>query len=77
MITHQSTPMAQHLLIEITPKHIYVICLQPMRFLGRQIASIHNLGFYLWLAREARKHILNDDFADWKNKMVHQMNNRL
>ena len=46
-------------------------------FLGRQIASIHNLGFYLWLARESRKHILNDDFADWKNKMVRQMNNRL
>ena len=46
-------------------------------FLGKQIASIHNLGFYLWLVREARKHILNDDFADWKNKMVRQMNNRL
>ena len=46
-------------------------------FLGRQIASIHNLGFYLWLARESRKHILNDDFAEWKNKMIRQMNNRL
>ena len=46
-------------------------------FLGKQIASIHNLGFYLWLVREARKHILSDDFADWKNKMVRQMNNRL
>jgi queuine tRNA-ribosyltransferase len=45
--------------------------------LGKQIASIHNLGFYLWLVREARKHILSDDFADWKNKMVRQMNNRL
>ena len=46
-------------------------------FLGKQIASIHNLGFYLWLVREARKHILSDNFADWKNKMVRQMNNRL
>ena len=46
-------------------------------FLGKQIASIHNLGFYLWLVREARNHILSDDFADWKNKMVRQMNNRL
>ena len=46
-------------------------------FLGKQIASIHNLGFYLWLVREARNHILSGDFAEWKNKMVRQMNNRL
>jgi queuine tRNA-ribosyltransferase len=45
--------------------------------LGKQIATIHNLGFYLWLTREARKHILAGDFADWKNKMVKQMANRL
>ena len=46
-------------------------------FLGKQIASIHNLGFYLWLVREARKHILQGDFSQWKNQMVSQMNNRL
>jgi len=45
--------------------------------LGKQIASIHNLGFYLWLTREARKHILLGDFAVWKDKMVKQMNKRL
>ena len=45
--------------------------------LGRQIASIHNLGFYLWLVREARKHILAGDFTEWKNKMVKQMDKRL
>ena len=45
--------------------------------LGRQIASIHNLGFYLWLVREARKHILAGDFALWKDQMVRQMNQRL
>ncbi|WP_152287283.1 tRNA guanosine(34) transglycosylase Tgt [Flavicella marina] len=45
--------------------------------LGKQIATIHNLGFYLWLTREARKHILAGDFAEWKNKMVRQMDNRL
>ena len=45
--------------------------------LGKQIASIHNLGFYMWLVREARKHILAGDFLDWKNKMVVQLNNRL
>jgi len=45
--------------------------------LGKQIATIHNLGFYLWLTREARKHILAGDFRAWKDKMVKQMNNRL
>ncbi len=45
--------------------------------LGKQIASIHNLGFYLWLVREARKHILAGDFRIWKDKMVKQMNKRL
>lgn len=45
--------------------------------LGKQIATIHNLGFYLWLVREARKHILAGDFASWKNRMVQQMNKRL
>ncbi len=45
--------------------------------LGKQIASIHNLGFYLWLTREARKHIILGDFAVWKDKMVKQMNKRL
>jgi len=45
--------------------------------LGKQIASIHNLGFYLWLVREARKHILAGDFTQWKNIMVKQMDKRL
>ena len=45
--------------------------------LGMQIATIHNLGFYLWLVREARKHILAGDFKIWKDKMVRQMDNRL
>ena len=45
--------------------------------LGRQIASIHNLSFYLWLVREARKHILAGDFTAWKDKMVKQMDKRL
>jgi queuine tRNA-ribosyltransferase len=46
-------------------------------YLGKQIASIHNLAFYLWLTRQAREHIIAGDFATWKNKMVKQMDNRL
>ncbi|WP_459212972.1 tRNA guanosine(34) transglycosylase Tgt [Aquimarina rhabdastrellae] len=45
--------------------------------LGKQIATIHNLGFYMWLVREARKHILAGDFYEWKNMMVKQMDKRL
>jgi queuine tRNA-ribosyltransferase len=46
-------------------------------YLGKQIATIHNLGFYLWLVREARRHILEGDFTTWKNMMVKQMDKRL
>ena len=46
-------------------------------YLGKQIATIHNLGFYMWLVREARKHILAGDFRTWKETMVKQMSPRL
>lgn len=45
--------------------------------LGMQIASIHNLAFYLWLVREARKHILDGDFKSWKEEMVVNVTRRL
>jgi queuine tRNA-ribosyltransferase len=46
-------------------------------YLGKQIATIHNLGFYMWLVREARKHILAGDFRPWKEMMVKNMAQRL
>lgn len=45
--------------------------------LGMQICSIHNLAFYLWLVKEARKHILEGDFATWKRSMVTELVRRL
>ena len=45
--------------------------------LGLEIASIHNLAFYLWLVKEARKHIIEGDFATWKPKMVERLQTRL
>jgi len=45
--------------------------------LGAQIASIHNLTFYLWLVRQARTHIEAGDFASWKNVMVDKLMQRL
>jgi queuine tRNA-ribosyltransferase len=54
-------------------RHLFTV----NELLGKQIATIHNLGFYLWLVREARKHIIAGDFRSWKDKMVNQMDNRL
>jgi len=51
--------------------------LKSKEILGAQIASIHNLTFYLWLVDEARKHILAGDFRAWKNKMIPQLMQRL
>lgn len=45
--------------------------------LGMQIASIHNLAFYLWLVKEARRHILAGDFKPWKDEMVKRVTQRL
>jgi queuine tRNA-ribosyltransferase len=45
--------------------------------LGPQISSIHNLAFYVWLMQEARKHIIEGDFASWKKDMVKRVTNRL
>ena len=46
-------------------------------YLGLQIASIHNLAFYLHLVSEARKHIIAGDFTVWKNAMLPQIRQRL
>lgn len=46
-------------------------------YLGRQIASVHNLGFYLWLVKEARHQIEAGTFAAWKNVMVQKLQTRL
>jgi queuine tRNA-ribosyltransferase len=54
-------------------RHLFTI----KEALGRQIATIHNLAFYIWLVREARKRIINGDFSKWKTKMINNMNNKL
>ena len=46
-------------------------------YLGKQIATIHNLGFYMWLVRTAREKIIAGEFAAWKAMMVIQMDKRL
>ena len=45
--------------------------------LALQIATVHNLAFYLWLVKEARKHIINGDFTSWKASMMPRIQNRI
>ncbi len=45
--------------------------------LAMQIASVHNLAFYLWLVSEARKHIIIGDFSTWKPMIIKQISTRL
>ena len=54
-------------------RHLFI----SQEILAMQIASIHNLAFYLWLVQEARKHIIAGDFKSWKNIMVKQVTQRL
>jgi queuine tRNA-ribosyltransferase len=54
-------------------RHLFV----SNEILGLQLASIHNLAFYLWLVKEARKQILCGTFTGWKNEMVEILQKRL
>lgn len=54
-------------------RHLFI----SKEILGLQIASLHNLGFYLWLVKEARKHILAGDFSTWKEQMVKRIGAKL
>lgn len=53
-------------------RHLFVA----KEFLAKQIASIHNLAFYLELVTEARNQILNDNFYSWKEEIIPQLKNR-
>ena len=50
---------------------------QSNEILGSQIATLHNLHFYIWLVSEARARIVDGTFSEWKNKMVKQVAQRL
>jgi len=46
-------------------------------YLGPMIASLHNLAFYLWLVKTARKKIVEGSFSEWKDQMVKKVEVRL
>lgn len=62
-----------HIYSKAYVRHLFV----SQELLGMQIASIHNLAFYLWLVGEARRHIIAGDFHVWKTDMVRQTMQRL
>lgn len=45
--------------------------------LGPMVATVHNLGFYLWLVKEARKHIIEGDFTTWRDMMLPKVTRRI
>jgi queuine tRNA-ribosyltransferase len=54
-------------------RHLFI----SKELLAMQIASIHNLAFYLWLVGEARDHIIEGDFVAWKREMMPRLGRRL
>ncbi len=62
-----------HVYTKAYVRHLFI----SNELLALEIASIHNLAFYLWLVREARKHIIAGDFHSWKTEMVGVLNTRL
>ena len=72
-IDQMGTSYVDHTYTKAYLRHLFVA----NEFLGKQIATLHNLSFYLWLVKEARKHIIAGDFYDWKAVMVEKMGKRL
>lgn len=54
-------------------RHLFMV----KEHLGSQIASLHNLSFFLWLVGESRKEIIKGSFASWKDAQVKKLNVRL
>ena len=67
------TSFVDHAYSRAYVRHLFI----SQELLAMQIASIHNLAFYLWLVGEARRHILEGDFATWKPQMVERVQRRL
>ena len=54
-------------------RHLFTV----NEMLGKQITSLHNIRFYLWLMEQSRKHLAADTFIEWKNKMIKKLDRRL
>ncbi len=65
--------IVDHVYSKAYVRHLFIA----NELLAMQIASIHNLAFYLWLVTEARNHIISGDFKTWKTSMIERVTRRL
>jgi len=72
-VDENGTSFVDHVYTKAYLRHLFVA----KEMLGPMIASQHNLAFYLWLVKEARKHILAGDFSSWKEMMVKKVTQRI
>ena len=72
-IAPQGTASGDHIYSRAYLHHLF----KAQELLALEIASIHNLAFYLWLVGQAREHIITGDFASWKRQMLRQVTERL
>ncbi len=72
-VDENGTSFVDHVYSRAYLRHLFVA----KEMLGPMIASQHNLAFYLWLVKEARKHILAGDFSSWKEMMVKKVTQRI
>jgi len=72
-IDEEGTSFVDHQYSKAYLRHLFVA----KEMLGPMIASQHNLAFYLWLVKEARKHILGGDFTEWKSMMTKRITQRI
>ena len=72
-IDPQGTASVDHIYSRAYLHHLF----KAQELLALEIASIHNLAFYLWLVGQAREHIITGDFASWKKQMLRQVTERL
>ena len=72
-IDPQGTASVDHIYSRAYLHHLF----KAQELLALEIASIHNLAFYLWLVGQAREHIITGDFASWKRQMLRQVTERL
>ena len=72
-LDENGTSFVDHYYSKAYVRHLF----NAQEFLGKQIASLHNLAFYLDLVRVAREHLLAGDFTQWKNQIIPQLKTRL
>lgn len=72
-IDEEGTAYVDHMYTKAYLRHLFIAD----EILAMQIASVHNLAFYVWLSQEARKHIVDGSFAVWKREMLERVTTRL